>query len=92
MGKTNFLNDIAALRELCWNGIPMQFRPMAWQLLLGYMPLNKERRQHILKRKREEYVECVRTLYDIKDDSRGDSNLKTLRQVLSIFEKRFHFE
>lgn len=30
--------DIDALRELAWNGIPHDLRPVCWRLLLGYQP------------------------------------------------------
>lgn len=47
--------DLEALRELCWSGIPPHLRSVCWRLLLGYLPPNKERRQQILSRKRQEY-------------------------------------
>lgn len=33
-----------ALREVAWSGIPAELRPVTWQLLLGYLPPNRERR------------------------------------------------
>jgi len=36
--------DLEALRELAWSGIPAELRPGCWQLLLGYLPPNRERR------------------------------------------------
>jgi len=36
--------DLEALRELAWSGIPAELRPQCWQLLLGYLPPNRERR------------------------------------------------
>ena len=36
--------DLEALRELAWSGIPAELRPACWQLLLGYLPPNRERR------------------------------------------------
>lgn len=47
--------DITELRKLSWNGIPLELRAMAWQLLLGYLPTNKARQALTLRRKREEY-------------------------------------
>jgi len=35
-----------------------------WQLLLGYRPLTRERRQEALQRKREEYFQLRSSLYD----------------------------
>ncbi len=40
--------DLDALRELAWSGIPADLRPVCWQLLLGYLPPNRERRHMIL--------------------------------------------
>ena len=36
--------DLDALRELAWSGVPSDLRPACWQLLLGYLPPNRERR------------------------------------------------
>lgn len=36
--------DLDALRELAWSGVPVEMRPVCWQLLLGYLPPNRERR------------------------------------------------
>ena len=37
--------NLDELRELSWNGIPREVRPVAWQLLSGYLPPNVERRE-----------------------------------------------
>ncbi|KAK7207983.1 putative GTPase activating protein [Myxozyma melibiosi] len=55
--------DIAALRNLAWSGIPDELRPMAWQLMLGYLPSNTERRVTTLARKRKEYIDGVRQAF-----------------------------
>jgi len=36
--------DLDALKELAWSGVPSDLRPTCWQLLLGYLPPNRERR------------------------------------------------
>jgi hypothetical protein len=51
--------NIAALRKLAWAGIPSDMRPMAWQLLLGYLPLPTPLRSSTLARKRGEYLSLV---------------------------------
>lgn len=57
--------DKTVLGELTWSGIPDNFlRCEVWQLLLGYRPLTCVRRAEVLRRKREEYYELRRTLYD----------------------------
>ena len=65
-GMTHFffcMNDIAALKKVSWSGIPKELRPVAWQLLLGYLPCNMARRADTLARKRKEYVDSVTASY-----------------------------
>lgn len=50
---------VAALRKLAWAGVPDDLRPMAWQLLLGYLPLPTDSRITTLARKRGEYTSLV---------------------------------
>lgn len=52
------------LRDLSWSGIPQEVRAMTWQLLLGYLPTNSERRVSTLERKRNEYLEGVRQAFE----------------------------
>ncbi|KAI0062881.1 RabGAP/TBC [Artomyces pyxidatus] len=51
--------DMAELRKLAWSGIPDDLRPLAWQLLLGYLPLPTRLRSSTLERKRGEYLSLV---------------------------------
>ncbi|PPR07708.1 hypothetical protein CVT26_003731 [Gymnopilus dilepis] len=51
--------NIGELRKLAWSGIPSDLRPMAWQLLLGYLPLPTPLRASTLARKRGEYQNMV---------------------------------
>ncbi|CAK5265664.1 unnamed protein product [Mycena citricolor] len=55
--------SIAELRKLSWAGIPADFRPMAWQLLLGYLPLPTPLRAVTLARKRSEYQSLVEVAF-----------------------------
>ncbi|KAJ7217767.1 rab-GTPase-TBC domain-containing protein [Mycena pura] len=55
--------NIAELRKLAWAGIPSDIRPMAWQLLLGYLPLPKPLRVATLTRKRGEYLSLVQLAF-----------------------------
>lgn len=73
--------DLEALRELCWSGIPHDLRPICWQLLLGYLPPNRDRREHILARKRQEYADQVREHFNISPGERGEDDAGALRQV-----------
>ncbi|KAI0793178.1 RabGAP/TBC [Abortiporus biennis] len=51
--------SMAELRKLSWNGIPSDLRPVAWPLLLGYLPLPAPLRASTLARKRQEYQSLV---------------------------------
>lgn len=52
------------LRNLAWSGVPDEVRAMTWQLLLGYLPTNSERRISTLERKRKEYLDGVRQAFE----------------------------
>lgn len=62
--------DMDALREVSWNGIPHQHRAQAWKHLLGYLPLNADRRAATLKRKRSEYRSYVEQHFESSGDQR----------------------
>ncbi|KAL8827193.1 MAG: hypothetical protein Q9170_007107 [Blastenia crenularia] len=55
---------LSDLRDSAWSGIPDEVRAMSWQLLLGYLPANSERRVATLDRKRKEYLEGVRQAFE----------------------------
>lgn len=52
------------LRNLAWSGVPPEVRAITWQLLLGYLPTNSERRIATLERKRKEYLDGVRQAFE----------------------------
>ncbi|KAI9850898.1 MAG: GTPase-activating protein [Thelocarpon superellum] len=56
--------SISELRDSSWNGIPSEVRAMSWQILLGYLPTNSERRSTTLERKRREYLDGVRQAFE----------------------------
>ncbi|KAL1982545.1 hypothetical protein VTN96DRAFT_1202 [Rasamsonia emersonii] len=56
--------SLSELRDLAWSGIPDEVRAMTWQLLLGYLPTNSERRVSTLERKRKEYLDGVRQAFE----------------------------
>jgi TBC1 domain family member 2 len=76
--------SLAELRKLAWNGIPnKRDRALAWKILLGYAPTNRQRRDPALARKRSEYLHTVAAQhYHANDDSRTAQEQETLRQVL----------
>lgn len=76
--------DVNALRKLSWNGVPHSYRPLVWQILLGYMPVKRERREEILTRKRKEYYDSVPTYYSnsITDNDRTSQDGEIYRQIM----------
>ncbi|EEH18939.2 hypothetical protein PABG_01258 [Paracoccidioides brasiliensis Pb03] len=56
--------SLPELRDLAWSGVPDEVRAMTWQLLLGYLPTNSERRVAALDRKRKEYLDGVRQAFE----------------------------
>jgi len=77
--------NIVELRKLGWNGIPPQHRPIAWKILLGYLPTNSTRRAAALRRKRAEYLDAVAQHHELSEDAadhRTQQEQETLRQVL----------
>ncbi|KAF9156491.1 GTPase-activating protein, partial [Actinomortierella ambigua] len=55
--------DLDELRKLSWSGVPAALRPMVWQLLVGYLPSNADRRSMALERKRKEYQDGVQKTF-----------------------------
>lgn len=51
------------LRAAAWSGVPDEVRAITWQLLLGHLPTNSERRVATLERKRKEYLDAVRQAF-----------------------------
>ncbi|KAF9087049.1 GTPase-activating protein [Mortierella sp. GBA35] len=55
--------DLDVLRKLSWSGVPTAIRPIVWQLLVGYLPCNSDRRNVALERKRKEYQDGVQQTF-----------------------------
>ena len=74
--------DIKALRKLSWNGVPSDYRTDVWQMLLGYLPINKERRESAIIRKRKEFQDSIPLYYSISEADRTTQEGELLRQIL----------
>lgn len=73
--------DLNELRKLSWNGVPVQFRTMVWQLHLGYLPTNRARREQAIIRKRKEYLDSIPMYFDVSEYDRTTQEGETLRQI-----------
>ncbi|KAJ8395106.1 hypothetical protein AAFF_G00035620 [Aldrovandia affinis] len=69
--------DLEELRKHSWSGIPREVRPITWRLLSGYLPANMERRDLVLRRKRDEYFGFIEQYYHSRTD---ESHRDTYRQ------------
>jgi hypothetical protein len=76
--------DAEALREQVWGGVPARYRTAVWQMLLGYLPLNRERQADSLARKRAEYQALVDQFCGPRaaGSAMSDAEQTVLRQVL----------
>lgn len=67
----NLLENSPSLEELSklsWSGIPVKIRGITWRLLSGYLPINLERRNGVLERKRLDYWTLVDKYYYTEHD------------------------
>src|SRR4051812_2564954 len=64
--------DLAAVRRLAWGGLQPEIRAVAWKLLLGYLPTNRDRRAATLERKRKEYADYLPKYCDVGDAGRTE--------------------
>ncbi|KAE8145412.1 RabGAP/TBC [Aspergillus avenaceus] len=82
---------LAELRNLAWSGVPDEVRAMTWQLLLGYLPTNSERRISTLERKRKEYLDGVRQAFERSSvASTGNPPTSTIGRGRGLDEAIWH--
>lgn len=79
LGENNM--DMDALRRTSWSGVPSQVRGTVWQILLGYLPANRSRREGTLGKRRKEYQSYLAQYYHIDERERGETELSILRQI-----------
>ncbi|KAJ8923737.1 hypothetical protein NQ315_010318 [Exocentrus adspersus] len=60
--------SLQELSKLSWSGIPVKVRGITWRLLSGYLPINLERRNGVLERKRQDYWTLVEKYYYTEHD------------------------
>ncbi|CXJ04820.1 TBC domain protein, putative [Plasmodium berghei] len=79
----NPIIDINELKNILWGGItcevPFIIREKCWKLALGYLPLNREDTEKVLKKKRDEYENLEKQYYN--KNKLSEDELKILRQI-----------
>ncbi|KAJ8986224.1 hypothetical protein NQ317_009930 [Molorchus minor] len=60
--------SLQELSKMSWSGIPVKVRGITWRLLSGYLPINIERRNGVLERKRHDYWTLVEKYYYTEHD------------------------
>lgn len=77
--------ELEQLRQAAWAGVPARYRIAVWQMLLGYLPLNRDRQVDSVARKQAEYQQFVQQFCSPRGSSgmgMSDSEATLLRQVL----------
>ncbi|MDP2436019.1 MAG: TBC domain-containing protein, partial [archaeon] len=82
--------DMSRLRKASWNGVPLRVRATVWQLLLGYLPSNQERRESTLERKRLEYAKYRDRYFSETAVAERDDEERELLHQISIDVLRTH--
>ncbi|OJJ43307.1 hypothetical protein ASPZODRAFT_154755 [Penicilliopsis zonata CBS 506.65] len=83
--------SLSELRDLAWSGVPDEVRAMTWQILLGYLPTNSERRISTLERKRKEYLDGVRQAFERGNvASPGQQSASTSGRARGLDEAVWH--
>ena len=77
--------DDTELREIAWRGVPTAFRPRAWQLMMGYAPTNRGRRDGAIARKRKEYADAIPVYFD---NAEGSGEEKTAQELMTLEQIR----
>ncbi|EUD67785.1 hypothetical protein C922_01974 [Plasmodium inui San Antonio 1] len=80
----NPIIDINELKNILWGGISDEMgfdvRENCWKLALGYLPLNREDTDKVLKKKRDEY-ENLKKEYYYNKSKLSEEEMKILRQI-----------
>ena len=70
-------NNFELFREMCFNGIPDQFRAQSWRLLMDILPFNdRDSWKDIIKDTRETYYD----LFDDYIEMPSETDLSYLKQ------------
>ncbi|KAH7646118.1 tbc1 domain family member 22b-like protein [Dermatophagoides farinae] len=63
------ITDLSLLRTITWSGISDEVRPLAWKLLLGYLPTVRSKRAIVSENKKREYQNLVAQYYHNRQEN-----------------------
>jgi len=75
--------DLAQLRQACWGGVPMDMRPMCWQLLLGLLPPDSAKWATTAGARRRKYWDLLQR-YERAERSEGTEEEAVLARQIAI--------
>ena len=75
--------DLAQLRQACWGGVPMDMRPMCWQLLLGLLPPDSSKWAATAGARRRKYWDLLQR-YERAERSEGTEEEAVLARQIAI--------
>ncbi|XP_075679773.1 TBC1 domain family member 22 [Dermatophagoides pteronyssinus] len=86
------ITDLSQLRTITWSGIPDEIRPLAWKLLLGYLPTVRSKRSIVLENKKIEYQNLVAQYYNNRQDNdemyrQIHIDIPRMQPLLTIFQQ-----
>lgn len=66
--------NVDKLRKISWTGIPAERRATVWKILFGYLPTQQSRREAVLQRKRQEYLNSIPKFYGSSASATSTTN------------------
>lgn len=73
--------DVKMLRKHSWSGLSSAVRNDTWQLILGYQPANRSRREPTVAKRRKEYQDHCKQYYNTDDTAYSSQEKKIMHQI-----------
>lgn len=74
--------NVDKLKQLAWDGIPVQHRSKSWKILLKYLPTNLDNIEQTLNRKRKDYFVMVDTYIEHPTLERDAQEQKIFKLII----------
>ncbi|KAF7487763.1 TBC1 domain family member 22B [Sarcoptes scabiei] len=84
--------DLNLLRTITWSGIADEDRPLAWKLLLGYIPAVQSKRAAVSENKKSEYQNLVAQYFHNRQENdeiyrQIHIDIPRMQPLISIFQQ-----